>query len=98
MANYAKVVDSIVTKVIVAEAEFFDTFIDSSPGEWVEITSGGVGFTYDSARNAFVEPKIFSSWVLNEATNQWEAPVNYPAEDGKRYDWNEDTTAWVEIV
>lgn len=56
----------------------------------------GIGFTYDSTRDAFIPPKPFASWVLNEDTCLWEAPVVYP-NDGKAYTWNEETTSWQEI-
>ena len=56
----------------------------------------GIGFTYDSGRDAFISPKPFNSWSLNETTCQWEAPVAYP-DDNKKYRWNEDTTSWDEI-
>ena len=56
----------------------------------------GIGFTYDSGRDAFIPPKPFNSWSLNETTCQWEAPVAYP-DDNKKYRWNEDTTSWDEI-
>lgn len=56
----------------------------------------GVGFTYDSGRDAFIAPKPYPSWVLVEATCQWEAPTAMP-DDGKAYEWNESTTAWVVI-
>ena len=114
MAHFAKVTDGIVTKVIVAEPEFFDTFIDSSPGEWIQTsynTKGGVhvlggtplrknyagiGYTYDRERDAFIPPKGFDSWVLNEDTCQYEAPTPMP-DDGKFYTWDEDTLSWVEV-
>lgn len=54
----------------------------------------GVGFTYDSSRNAFISPKPYLSWVLNETTCQWEAPVPYPT-DGQQYLWNEVVQSWV---
>jgi len=53
----------------------------------------GVGYTYDHSRDAFIPPKPFDSWVLNETSCLWEAPVEYP-DDGERYTWNEDTTSW----
>jgi hypothetical protein len=53
----------------------------------------GKGYTYDESRNAFIPPKLFNSWTLNETTCQWEAPVAYP-DDGKRYNWNEDNQSW----
>jgi hypothetical protein len=113
MAHFAKVVDGTVTQVIVAEPEFFNTFIDSSPGEWIQTsyntkggvhTSGGtplrknfagIGYTYDAQKDAFIPPKPYASWELNEETCLWEAPTPYP-DDGKKYNWNESTTSWVE--
>jgi len=53
----------------------------------------GVGYTYDQSRDAFIEPKPYDSWTLNETTCLWEAPVAYP-EDGQRYLWNETTKQW----
>lgn len=54
----------------------------------------GVGYKYDATRDAFIPPKPFNSWLLNESTCQWEAPVAYPNGDGI-YQWDEDTTQWV---
>jgi len=114
MAHYAKVNGGIVEQVIVAEAEFFDTFVDSSPGQWIQTsynTNGGVhangetplrknyagiGYTYDSVRDAFIAPQPFPSWTLAEASCLWEAPTAYPS-DGKNYGWVEDSTSWVEL-
>ena len=114
MAHYAKVQNGLVTKVIVAEAEFFETFVDTSPGEWIQTsynTKGGqhtlggtplrknyagIGFTYDAQLDAFVPPKPYASWVLDEETCLWNAPVARP-DDGKDYAWNETTLSWVEI-
>ena len=53
----------------------------------------GIGYTYDFARDAFIPPKPFDSWTLNENSCLWEAPVAYP-NDGQRYEWNEETTSW----
>ena len=105
MAHYAKVSNSLVTQVIVAEAEFFDTFVDSSPGEWLQTSySGsirknyaGVGFTYDATRDAFIAPQPYPSWTLVEDSCLWEAPTTMP-DDGKVYIWNEETTSWVEDI
>jgi hypothetical protein len=54
----------------------------------------GIGYTYDIVRNAFIPPKPFSSWILNEDTCQWEAPVVYPT-DGNIYNWSEETLSWI---
>lgn len=123
MAHFAKVQDGIVTQVIVAEPEFFETFVDTSPGEWIQTsynTRGGVhynaetgepsadqtkalrknyagiGFSFDRERDAFIPPKPFASWLLDDTTCLWGAPVAYP-DDGKRYTWDEATTSWVEV-
>ena len=70
-------------------------------GNWVQTSYNGnmrknfagVGFTYDSTRDAFIAPQPYASWVLNETTCRWEAPVAMP-DDGNRYTWNEELTAW----
>ena len=113
MAHFAKVNNGIVEQVIVAEPEFFETFVDSSPGQWIQTsynTRGGVhtlggtplrknyagiGFKYDADRDAFIPPQQFASWTLNEDTCLWEAPVAYPSGDGQ-YQWDEETTSWIE--
>jgi hypothetical protein len=53
----------------------------------------GVGFQYDQTRDAFIAPKPFNSWTLNEDTCQWESPVVYPS-DGQNYKWNETIQNW----
>jgi hypothetical protein len=115
MSHFAKVVNGVVTQVIVAEPEFFQTFVDSSPGEWIQTsynTRGGVhanggtplrknfagiGYAYDVSRDAFIPSKRFASWVLNEETCLWEAPVQMP-NNGKFYNWDEPTLSWIEIT
>lgn len=114
MAHFAKVVDNIVIQVIVAEPEFFETFVDTSPGEWIQtsyntiggkhLNNGtplrknyaGIGFTYDKNLDAFIPPKPYASWLLNEKTCLWESPVEFP-KDGKEYVWNEEKQEWVEV-
>lgn len=114
MAHFAKVVDSKVVQVIVAEPEFFNTFVDSSPGAWIQTsyrTHGGqhpegrplrknyagIGYSYDAGRDAFIPPKPYASWTLNDTTCLWDAPVAYPT-DGKLYSWDEEAGNWVEVV
>jgi hypothetical protein len=53
----------------------------------------GIGYTYDESRDAFIPPKPFDSWTLNETSCLWEAPVAYPT-DGKAYEWNEEEQQW----
>lgn len=113
MGHFARVVNGKVDQVIVAEPEFFDTFVDSSPGEWVQTsyrTQGnqhpegtplrgnyaGIGYTYDKANDVFYAPQPYASWVLNETTWLWEAPVAMPT-DGQ-YVWDEATISWKELV
>ena len=120
MGHFAKVVDGTVTQVIVAEPEFFDEFVDSSPGKWIQTsynTRGGVhydpetgepsadqskalrknyagkGDSYDAMRDAFIPPKPFESWTLNETTCLWMSPVEMP-NDGQLYTWNETEQRW----
>jgi hypothetical protein len=57
----------------------------------------GIGYSYDAVRDAFIPPKPFNSWVLNEETCLWNAPVPMP-EDGKIYTWDEEQTTWVEVT
>ena len=58
----------------------------------------GIGYTYDSGRDAFIPPKPFASWVLNETTCNWGAPTAMPVVEGKRFNWDEPTLSWVEVV
>ena len=63
----------------------------------------GLGYTYDAGRDAFIPPKPYNSWVLNEDTCLWDAPVAMPEDAGtgeppKRYTWDEETTNWVEVT
>ena len=57
----------------------------------------GIGFSYDADRDAFIPPQPYTSWVLNEDTCLWEAPVPYP-EDGNMYAWDEEAGEWQEVV
>jgi hypothetical protein len=113
MAHYAKVNNGIVEKVIVAEADFFNTFVDTSPGTWIQTsynTHGnqhpegrplrgnyaGIGYTYDATNDVFYAPKPYPSWILNESTWLWEAPIAMPT-DGM-YIWNEELGNWSEVI
>ena len=57
-----------------------------------------IGYTYDSSRDAFIPFKPYTSWVLNETTCDWEAPIPMPIEEGKFYRWDEPTLSWVEVT
>jgi hypothetical protein len=115
MGHFAKVNNGIVEQVIVAEPDFFNNFIDSSPGQWIQTsynTYGGVhllggsplrknfagiGYSYDKELDAFISPKPFNSWILNEETCLWNAPTEKP-QDSKIYTWNEEILNWEEVV
>ena len=80
MSTFAKIVNGVVVNVMVAEPDFFQSFVDTSPGEWIETYPDSsmrknyaiIGGTYDRERDAFIPPKLDASWVLNEETCQWE--------------------------
>ena len=111
MAHFAKVKNGKVLKVIVAEQEFVDSYIDNIPGKWIQTSYNtwggvhklggtplrknfaGVGYTYDDTRDAFIPPKPYNSWTLNETTCLWEAPVAKP-DNTKKYEWNETNQQW----
>ena len=115
MPYFAKVTDGKVTQVIAAEQEFFNTYVDSTPGEWIQTsynTQGGVhklggtplrgnyagiGYTYDRTNDVFYAPQPYASWVLNNTTWSWEAPVAMPTDD-KKYTWDEAVKNWVEVA
>lgn len=100
MTYFAKVVDDVVTNVIAADQDFIDNMLDTTPGRWIETFKdgskrknyAGKGFIYDMGRDAFIPPKPFASWTLDEDTCDWEPPVARPAEGA--YTWNEETTSW----
>ena len=71
--------------------------VHSQGGTPLRKNYAGIGYTYDNTRDAFIPPKPYNSWVLNEDTCLWEAPTPMP-NDGKMYGWDEATTSWVEIV
>lgn len=97
MSHYAKITNGIVEQVIRSEKEF----IESLDGEWIQTSYNGsirknyagIGFTYNTELDAFIPPQTYASWILNEDTCKWEAPVPYPA-DSNQYIWNEETQSW----
>ena len=100
MAHYAKIEDDIVTQVIVAEQDFVDTqegtWIQTSYNASIRKNYAGIGYTYDSTRDAFIPPQPYPSWTLNEDTCGWDAPVAI-TDDGKQYQWDESITNWREV-
>jgi hypothetical protein len=99
MTHFAEVIDGIVTKVILAEQDFIDglpnkeQWIQTSYNNNIRKNYAGRGYSYDEVRDAFIPPKPFDSWILNEETCNWEAPTPYP-DDGQIYSWNEND-GWV---
>ena len=106
MSHFAEVdKDGMVLRVIVAEQDFINSGVVGDSFRWVQTSYNGnfrknyagIGYLYDSNRDAFIGPREYVSWILNETTCRWEPPVAYP-DDGKRYAWNEATTSWDEIT
>jgi len=111
MSHFAKVENGIVTQVIVAEQDVIDSgmfgtgWVQTSyntrggqhpQGRPLRKNYAGIGYTYDITSDAFIPPKPHASWILDEQTCLWNAPVACP-DDGKMYQWDEATTSWVEI-
>jgi hypothetical protein len=105
MSHFAEIDnDNIVQRVIVAEQDFINSGSVGDSFRWVQTSYNnnfrknyaGIGYTYDKARDAFIPPQPYPSWLLNEDTCLWNAPIPRP-NDGKMYEWDEDTTSWKEI-
>jgi len=103
MSHFAEIDnDNIVQRVIVAEQDFINSGAVGDSFRWVQTSYNnnfrknyaGKGYTYDKTRDAFIAPQPFPSWLLDEDTCRWDAPIPYP-DDGKMYTWDEDTTSWV---
>lgn len=109
MSHWAEIDENnIVLRVLVgnnSESDEGEAFMNSLGGTWVKTSYNGtirknfagIGFIYDFEKDAFIAPKPFESWVLDENTCRWEAPVPYPT-DGIMYEWDEETTDWKAIV
>ena len=116
MSHFAKIEDNLVTTVIVAEQDFIDTqegtWVQTSyntrggvhrlGGTPLRKNYAGIGFTYDSVKDAFYEPKPHASWTLNDDSFLWISPITRPDND-KVYGWDEDlyqannSLGWIEI-
>jgi hypothetical protein len=110
MAHFAELDENnIVTQVLVTDNDYpnegYDWLVETFGGTWVQTSYNatirknfaGIGFSYDETRDAFIPPKPFESWLLNEETCNWEAPKPYPT-DGKLYNWDEESQEWIEYV
>jgi hypothetical protein len=106
MAHFAEINENnLVVRVLVtdnsAANEGYDWLVENLGGTWIQTSYNatirknyaGIGYTYDPARDAFIAPKPFASWILSEQTCRWEAPTPYPT-DGFTYFWNESDQAW----
>ena len=101
MRKFAEIDENnVVVRVLVANDEAWLT--ENLDGVWLEsfddgtrVRRAGAGFTYDDTRDAFIPPTPYPSWVLDEATSLWVAPIAYPAEGD--HVWDEETTDWVEV-
>jgi hypothetical protein len=112
MSHFAKVEKGFVTQVIVADQDVIDSgafgtgWIQTSyntrggqhtqGGTPLRKNYAGIGYTYDSGRDAFIPPKSYASWALNESTCLWDSPTPMP-NDGKVYRWDEPTLAWIVV-
>jgi hypothetical protein len=112
MAHFAEIDgDNIVTRVLVVpdaqenrgqeyladDLGLGGTWVQTSYNANIRKNYAGIGYTFDSVRDAFIPPKPYASWVLNETTCNWDAPVARP-EDDKMYTWDEATTSWKEVT
>lgn len=113
MAHQAQIENGVVVQVLVADThEWCETHLGGKwvttsynthggvhklGGTPLRKNYAGIGYAYDEVRDAFIPPKPFASWTLNEDTCLWEAPVAMPAEGGP-FTWNETSQVWEEIT
>jgi hypothetical protein len=107
MSHWAKIENNIVIQVLVGPnyGDEGEAFFNALGGTWVKTSYNGnirknyagVGYTYDEGRDAFIAPKPYNSWLLDEDTCRWQAPVPYPT-DGLMYQWDEELTDWKPII
>ena len=100
MAIFVKIINNKVVEHIIADQAHINTLSDKDfymEDDGTKLNKAGIGYVYDAVRDAFIPPKPYRSWILNETTCQWEAPSVRP-DDGKFYKWNEETKSWDEIV
>ena len=109
MSHWAEIDENnIVLRVLVgnnSEPDEGEAFMNSLGGTWVKTSYNGnirknyagIGMSYDAERDAFIAPQPYASWILDEETCRWEAPVAYPT-DGIMYVWDEETTDWKATV
>ena len=96
-------VESEDVGIAFCQSLFGGTWKQTSYNGTIRKNYAGIGYTFDSVRDAFISPKPFNSWVLVESTCQWEAPIPMPTDAGtgeppKRYSWDEATVSWKEAT
>lgn len=109
MSHFAEIDENnVVLRILVGDNnmpnEGYDWFVENLGGRWVQTSYNGnfrknfagIGYTYDEARDAFIPPKPYDSWLLDEETCNWTAPVEYPS-DGVTYEWDEEQLDWTPI-
>jgi hypothetical protein len=92
--------DNLVVNVAVFNENTSNSWLEQIKSQYDKVIiteKAGIGYTYDEERDAFIPPKPYSKWILNEDTCQWEAPIPYPTDD-KRYVWNDNKGEWEEVV
>ena len=110
MSHFAKIEDGLVVEVLVAEQDFintlagtwvqtsYNTYGGQHPnGTPLRKNFAGLGYSYNVELDAFIPPKPFTSWILNQTTCLWEAPVAKPNDD-KEYYWDEEAIVWKELA
>lgn len=90
-------VESEAKGVAFCQSLFGGTWVQTSYNGNFRKHYAGIGFSYDAGRDAFIPPKPFDSWILDEETCIWQAPIPYP-NDGNIYEWDEATQSWIEIA
>jgi hypothetical protein len=109
MAHFAKIEEGLVTEVIVAEQEYIDSLENPSQwiqtsyntrggqhllnGTPLRKNYAGIGYTYNSEKDAFIAPQPYPSWVLDEESCVWKSPIPYP-DSNDAYGWNEENQTW----
>jgi hypothetical protein len=114
MAHYAFLNENNVVSEVIAGIDETELIEGKDPETWygefrgqvckrtsynnnIRKNYAGIGYTYNEELDAFVPPKPYDSWTLNEDSALWEPPVAYP-EDGLKYRWDENSTAWIEVA
>jgi hypothetical protein len=104
-----EVVSNEVATTEQAGIDFLRDFYNEPHAVWIQTSYNhnfrknyaGIGYYYDEARDAFIAPKLYESWILDEETCLWQPPIPYPSNsitDEKTYKWNEVTKSWDEII